>query len=109
MDQRSAERAALGALLLEVDFDVRAEVCGYKGKFLSGIKFVEADFIIPAHREIFRAIELLKETGQPIDAGTVYDSMAREGSEAKLLLALLGTIVKDMPTGAELLEALKKS
>ena len=93
MDQRSAERAALGALLLGLD---------------GSVKFLASDFVIPAYQQIFAAIQALKEARQPIDAGTVYESMALEGSEAKPVLALLGTIVKDMPTGAELLEALRR-
>ncbi len=94
MDQRSAERAALGALLLGLD---------------GSVKFLASDFVIPAHQQIFAAIQALKKAGQSSDVASVYEFMAREGSEAKPLLALLGTIVKDMPTGAELLEALKKS
>ena len=92
MDQRSAERAALGALLLGLD---------------GSVKFLASDFVIPAYQQIFAAIQALKKEGQSSDVASVYEFMAREGSEAKPLLALLGTIVKDMPTGAELLEALK--
>jgi len=96
MDRGLAEKAALGYLMLG-------------GDLVEGINFVAGDFVIPVHQEIFSAIQLLKETGQPTDAVTVYESMARKSSESKLLLGLLERIVRDAPTTSDgLLEILRQ-
>jgi replicative DNA helicase len=87
-----AEQAVLGGLMLDnAAWDQVAD------------RISEADFYRRDHRLIFRAIETLAESGQPMDAVTLSEWLKSNGQlEDAGGLPYLGVLAKDTPSSANI-------